>query len=232
LKSKWVVPLLITIYLGINLINQINFLNWDIDIYNDIIILLESIIALRVIIIIFVRFFNLNWNQNFCNWLTLELVWTLAPIIVLLFLGFPSLKILYFREVHRFSSILTLKIIGHQWYWEYNFPEYIVNLIRYPKILRNFIRRGERTTLVIPFNTKIRTLISASDVIHSWAIPSLGFKIDACPGRLNFFIIIVTRPGKHIGQCRELCGNYHSWIPIYVEFSSSRIFFEWISILK
>lgn len=149
---------------------------------------------------------------------------------MLIFLGIPSLKILYIIEIYNFSSYLSLKVLGHQWYWEYRFSEFILTLIRYPKKISRLVRIGESTLLCLPIKCKIRVLISSFDVIHSWSLPSIGLKIDACPGRLNFFIIIIVQPSKHVGQCRELCGSYHSWIPIFLEVTTLNLFFEWIKI--
>lgn len=212
------------------MINIINFYNWTVDSYNDLVIFIEVFIALTTLYLIGFCFINSHWIQTINHWTRLELIWTIFPAIILGFLGIPRLKILYFIEIFNFSRHLTVKVMGQQWYWDYSFPEFIVNLSSYPKALSSLFRIGERSFLCIPINCKIRILISSQDVLHSWSLPSIGLKIDACPGRLNFFTIIVARPGKHVGQCRELCGNYHSWIPIFLEATSIRLFFDWMKL--
>lgn len=208
----------------------LNFCTWYLYPFNDLVIYVEVIIAINAIIIILISFFRNFWFQPLGDWLSLEIFWTFLPILILVFLGFPSLKILYFREIFRFSRKLSLKVTGHQWYWEYNYLEIIFNLIRYPKIIRDFVRLGESSMICLPFNIKIRILLTSEDVIHSWAIPSLGFKIDACPGRLNFFMLLFITPLKRFGQCRELCGSYHRWMPIYLEVTSVTLFLDWVKI--
>lgn len=173
-----------------------------------------------------------KWFQNLKHWIFLELIWTITPVLILLLLGLPSIKILYRRELSNFSRSINIKVIGHQWYWEYSFPEFMVSFNSYPKMLINIFRLGERDVLIVPFKRRIRILLSSEDVIHAWAIPSANLKIDATPGRLNFMNLYFYLGGKHIGQCSELCGNYHSWIPIYLEVTSSGLFREWLKVIN
>lgn len=139
---------------------------------------------------------------------------------------------LYNIEIFNFSRNLALKVIGNQWYWEYSYPEFLIQVPRYPFQMSEHFRLGECDLLVLPFRVKVRALISSNDVLHSWALPSLGFKLDACPGRLNFIIFLTQLPGIHIGQCRELCGSLHSWMPIIVEFTSVALFIEWLKTVE
>jgi len=215
----------------LNILDQLNFLSWQLSRFNDLLLFTEIIISFIVLVFLVIRFNNKLWSQKLNHWRILEFIWTLLPVFVLMFLGYPSLKILYFTEAFNYSSSLSLKIIGHQWYWEYDFPEFIINLMRYPKIEAKNFRLAEREVLILPFNCNIRRMVTSQDVLHSWTLPSIGLKIDACPGRLNFFIIISKFPGAFIGQCSELCGVYHSWIPIFVEFNSFLLFHEWIKTL-
>nr|YP_918958.1 cytochrome c oxidase subunit II [Romanomermis nielseni]ABL73777.1 cytochrome c oxidase subunit II [Romanomermis nielseni] len=215
-------------YLGLNLLDQLNFLNWKIYLYNDMVIFIESIVAFMVFMFMITTSYSKNWTQGMGHWFALELIWTVAPVLVLLFLGLPSLKLLYLSEIYNFKSDFSLKITGHQWYWEYNFPEFNVSVLSFPKALSQLIRLGEANLLTLPFNSKIRAIISSSDVIHSWALPSMGFKMDAIPGRLNFYMMMFSIPGKFMGQCSELCGSYHSWMPIFIETTSMSLFFEWM----
>lgn len=166
---------------------------------------------------------NISWYAELSHWIVLELLWTLAPVVVLVFLGFPSLKALYTIENYSFNNI-SLKILGHQWYWEYSMPELRFRMDCYPRKEAILYRIGETDTLILPFMCKVRRLISSQDVIHSWCLPSLGFKLDACPGRLNYFMLNSLNCSFIIGQCSELCGAYHSWIPIKVEFTCATLF--------
>lgn len=174
--------------------------------------------------------FNKTWNTQFNHSIFLELLWTLLPIIALILLGFPSLKALYMSERFLSKNTLGLKVLGHQWYWEYRIPEFIINFNCYLSTRPLLYRFGETDLLVLPFSCLIRRLISSHDVLHSWCLPSLGFKIDACPGRLNYFIIRSSTPSSIIGQCSELCGAYHSWIPIQLEFTSVRLFTNYLKL--
>nr|YP_010350290.1 cytochrome c oxidase subunit II [Pyemotes zhonghuajia]UOK09674.1 cytochrome c oxidase subunit 2 [Pyemotes zhonghuajia] len=156
----------------------------------------------------FKRFFSENHE--------LEYFWTTLPAFILLFLAFPSLKILYMSEEYLQPS-LTIKAIGHQWYWSYEYSE--LNSMTFDSFIQNnnLIRLLDTSNhLIIPINTPIRMLITSEDVIHSWTIPSLGVKVDAIPGRINQLILHVNRPGILTGQCSEICGANHSFMPITI----------------
>lgn len=133
-----------------------------------------------------------------------------------MFLAFPSIKILYITE--EFSSpAITIKIIGHQWYWSYEYSE--LKNLNFDSFIEdsNLIRLLNTSNfIVIPKKTVIRAVISSEDVIHSWTIPSIGIKIDAIPGRINQIIIYSNRTGLFTGQCREICGTNHSFMPITI----------------
>lgn len=147
-----------------------------------------------------------------------ERVWTILPIIVLVFLVYPSIYLLYLIDERRVDFLCTLKVIGHQWYWSYKIDG-LINLD-----IDSFIDVDGAVRLidvdnrvVIPAQENIRALITSRDVLHSWALPSLGIKIDAIPGRLNQFVFIVIINSIIHGQCREICGINHSFIPIVLE---------------
>lgn len=135
---------------------------------------------------------------------------------MLLFLAFPSLQVLYMVE-EVLNSILRIKVIGHQWYWSY---EYENLRITFDSFINRTIYRllDVDKSLILPFWTQIRLLITSEDVIHSWTIPSLGVKIDANPGRLNSRSIFSFRGGWVYGQCSEICGVNHSFMPIKLDF--------------
>nr|YP_009484276.1 cytochrome c oxidase subunit II [Paratoxodera polyacantha]AVQ55076.1 cytochrome c oxidase subunit II [Paratoxodera polyacantha] len=166
----------------------------------------------------------------------LEILWTILPAIVLIFIALPSLQILYLIDENS-NPTLTLKTIGHQWYWSYEYSDFADMEFDSYMIPQNEINNGirllevdNRTTL--PMNTLTRILITSEDVIHSWTIPSIGVKADATPGRLNQATFWFNRPGVFYGQCSEICGANHSFMPIVVESMSINDFLTWISILS
>jgi cytochrome c oxidase subunit 2 len=147
-----------------------------------------------------------------------ERVWTVLPIIVLIFLVYPSIYLLYLIDERRVEFLCTLKVIGHQWYWRYKIDGLleldIDSYIDSESVVR-LIDVDNR--VIVPAQEQIRALITSRDVLHSWALPSLGLKIDAIPGRLNQFVFIVILNSVIHGQCREICGVNHSFIPIVLE---------------
>lgn len=156
----------------------------------------------------------------------IELFWTSLPIGLLVFIAIPSLKILYITD-EIISPSLTLKTTGHQWFWNYEYSE-IENLQFDSFIMNNEIPRLLQTNnhIILPNKTPVRVIVTSSDVIHSWTIPSLGVKADAIPGRLNQLFIIINRTGVLSGQCREICGTNHSFMPITISRISSNDFIK------
>lgn len=166
----------------------------------------------------------------------LETVWTIAPIAILLLIAFPSLYILYVIEEIS-SPSLTVKVIGHQWYWEYEyatswhssaFDSYIVRDAESSTLFYNL---DVDNRLVLPTLSNIQFLVTSVDVLHSFTVPSLGIKTDACPGRLNYLSTIVPFSGVYYGQCSEICGANHSFMPIVVEFVQMSNFLSYLSTL-
>lgn len=147
-----------------------------------------------------------------------ETVWTILPIVVLVFLVYPSIYLLYLIDERRVEFLCTLKVIGHQWYWSYKIDGVINLEIDSYLDADSYVRLIDvDNRVVVPAQEHIRALITSSDVLHSWALPSLGVKIDAIPGRLNQFVFIVILNSVVHGQCREICGVNHSFIPIVLE---------------
>nr|QLY89813.1 cytochrome c oxidase subunit II [Agapetus fuscipes] len=163
----------------------------------------------------------------------LELIWTILPGMVLLFLVFPSLRILYLLDELNSPSI-TLKAIGHQWYWNYEYSDFkAISFDSYmlpenEMNMNSFRLLDVDNRMIVPMKTQIRMIITASDVLHSWTVPSLGVKIDATPGRLNQSSIYLFRPGLFYGQCSEICGANHSFMPIVLESINSKMFISWV----
>ena len=161
-----------------------------------------------------------------------ETIWTILPAVTLVLLAIPSLRLLYLIDEINSPSI-TIKAIGHQWYWRYeysDFPNIQFDSYIMPTSELNI---GEYRLLevdnriVVPIQLEVRLLITSADVIHSWALPGIGIKIDAIPGRLNQLGFSVRRPGVYYGQCSEICGANHTFIPIAVEVVDTKSFIEW-----
>uniref|UniRef100_UPI0030017691 cytochrome c oxidase subunit II n=1 Tax=Pseudempusa pinnapavonis TaxID=1661850 RepID=UPI0030017691 len=163
----------------------------------------------------------------------LEILWTVLPAIVLIFIALPSLHILYLVD-ENLNPMLTLKTIGHQWYWSYEYSDFLNTEFDSYMIPQNeldlfnirLLEVDNRTAL--PMNTLTRILITSEDVIHSWTIPSIGVKADATPGRLNQSTFWFNRPGIFYGQCSEICGANHSFMPIVIESMYINNFMNWI----
>nr|QCI09250.1 cytochrome c oxidase subunit II [Aponsila sp. FS-2019] len=173
-------------------------------------------------------------NRYLLEGQTMELIWTMLPAITLMFIALPSLRLLYMIDEMN-NPIITLKIIGHQWYWSYEYSDF--KNIEFDSYMKpeNEIKMSEFRLLdvdnrtILPINSQTRVLITAADVLHSWAVPSLGIKIDAVPGRLNQGNININRPGLMYGQCSEICGANHSFMPIVVESVSMKNFIKWMN---
>jgi cytochrome c oxidase subunit 2 len=174
------------------------------------------------------HFANANISHKYFNHGTfIEVVWTVIPALILVSIAFPSFKLLYFSDEVIDPSI-TIKAIGRQWYWSYEYSDYSsdddspLSFDSY-MIPTDDLKEGELRLLevdnriVLPVNTHVRVITTAGDVIHSWAVPSLGIKSDAFPGRLNQSSFIIKREGVYYGQCSELCGVNHGFMPIVVE---------------
>ena len=163
----------------------------------------------------------------------IEIIWTVIPALILVVIALPSLRLLYLIDEVAEPS-LTLKAVGHQWYWSYEYSDFTNVEFDSYIIPENELPRGSFRLLevdnrvVLPYLSSIRILVRAADVLHSWTIPSLGVKADAIPGRLNQLNVIFNRPGIFYGQCSEICGANHSFIPIAVEAVNSSSFLNWI----
>lgn len=168
---------------------------------------------------------------------TLERIWGLVPLLILTFLSWPSIGLLYaIAELE--TPLVTLKCVGHQWYWEYEYSDF--GLVSYNSYMvpEEELKLGEPRMLtvdksvVLPFSVWCRVLTTSFDVIHSWAVPALGVKSDAVPGRLRERRIKVETPGVFWGQCSEICGALHRFIPIRVEIVRCEIFGKWINFME
>nr|NP_071687.1 cytochrome c oxidase subunit II [Chalinolobus tuberculatus]AAG37929.1 cytochrome c oxidase subunit II [Chalinolobus tuberculatus] len=163
-----------------------------------------------------------------------ETIWTILPAIILILIALPSLRILYMMDEINNPSV-TIKTMGHQWYWSYEYTDYEDLMFDSYMIPTSELSPGQLRLLevdnrvVLPAELTIRMLISSEDVLHSWAVPSLGLKTDAIPGRLNQTTLLSTRPGLYYGQCSEICGSNHSFMPIVLEMVPLKFFEKWSS---
>nr|WCH58155.1 cytochrome c oxidase subunit II [Scelimena sp. 1 JL-2023a] len=194
-----------------------------------------SIIMLITTLVAYMMMCMIHNKQSFLHMTSehfIETIWTTMPAIVLIFIALPSLHLLYLMDDSSEASI-TIKTIGRQWYWSYEysdffkieFDSFMMNL---PEEKASFRLLDVDNRTILPINTNIRILTSASDVLHSWTIPSLGVKLDATPGRLNQTTLSIKRPGLMFGQCSEICGINHSFMPITIEAVNTKSFIKWL----
>jgi len=168
----------------------------------------------------------------------LELVWTILPSVILIYIAIPSFVLLYAMD-EVVQPTLTLKVIGHQWYWSYEYTN--VTPTGYQEIAMDSnmvfddeLNKGELRLLqvdkafMLPVDTHINVIVTSHDVLHSWAVPSLGVKVDAVPGRLNQLSIFIKREGVYYGQCSELCGVNHGFMPIMIKALPFEIWDKWV----
>nr|ART65586.1 cytochrome c oxidase subunit II [Lamprigera yunnana] len=195
------------------------------------------LILVMIMIIVSYIFITMMMNKFINRFLLenqiIELIWTISPTITLIFIGLPSLKLLYLMDEMYLPS-LSIKSIGHQWYWSYELSDF--NNIEFDSYMIPFDKMNNYSfrlldvdnRLIMPFNSLIRMIITSSDVIHSWAIPSSGIKIDGTPGRLNQASLYMNQVGMFFGQCSEICGTNHSFMPIIIESISPKYFIKWV----
>lgn len=207
----------------------------------------HDLVFFLVLIVIFVSwllarcifFFNENTNkkaETFVHGTIVEIVWTITPAIILIIIAIPSFSLLYAMD-EVIDPILTVKVIGSQWYWSYEYSDTTEDSIFFDSymVLDEDLDKGQFRLLevdnrvVVPTNTHVRLIVTATDVLHSWAVPSLGVKLDACPGRLNQTAIFVKREGVFYGQCSEICGINHGFMPIAVEAVSLDDYINWFN---
>lgn len=177
--------------------------------------------------------FNKLINRFLLDGQAIEIIWTVLPALILIILALPSLRLLYLIDETTEPS-LTIKTLGHQWYWSYEYSDFNdISFDSYMVATDSLEENGFRllevdNRVVLPFLTEIRILVTAADVLHSWTVPSLGVKADAVPGRLNQLNLLFNRPGVFYGQCSEICGANHSFMPISVESIKPVDFLHWV----
>jgi cytochrome c oxidase subunit 2 len=208
-----------------------------VDSFHDLllwIITLITIFVLALLVYVMVRFRaskNPVPSKTSHNTL-IEVAWTVVPILILVVIAVPSFKLLYFGDKTKEAG-LTIKAIGKQWFWSYEYPDngnFTFDAIMVPE---NELKPGQPrlletdNTVVVPVDTNVRLLVTAADVIHAWAMPAFGVKKDAVPGRLNETWFRADREGLFYGQCSEICGAYHGYMPIKLQVVSKEAFAKW-----
>nr|QOL00831.1 cytochrome c oxidase subunit II [Nipponomeconema sinica] len=218
----------------LNLQNSASPLMEQLIFFHDHTLLILLMITVLVSYIMLTLFFNKYTHRYLLEGQTIEVIWTILPAITLIFIALPSLRLLYLLD-ESMDPIITVKTVGHQWYWSYEYTDFVnphefdSYMIPYNEMSNNGFRLldvDNRT--VLPLNTQVRMLVTAADVLHSWTIPAMGVKVDATPGRLNQTSFFINRPGLYNGQCSEICGTNHSFMPIVLESVNTKTFINWI----
>nr|YP_010582950.1 cytochrome c oxidase subunit II [Typhlocyba choui]UGN61396.1 cytochrome c oxidase subunit II [Typhlocyba choui] len=219
--------------------SELNFQNANSPVMEQLIMFHDHTMMIIIMITIMVGYMmSFIMTKSFSNRLQLEnqmieLIWTILPALMLLFIALPSIKILYLLE-ETTKPMLSIKTIGHQWYWSYEYSDFkSIEFDSYMKPSNDIENKEFRlmetdNKLVLPNNTQARILMTSYDVIHSWTIPVLGLKVDATPGRINQGNMNINRPGLFYGQCSEICGANHSFMPIMLETINMNMFMNWI----
>nr|QUE27109.1 cytochrome c oxidase subunit II [Scatoglyphus polytrematus] len=216
-------------WVGMGFQDSSSFVMGELSFLHDYVMMIMFLVVVVISYILIYLLINVKFYKFFSEGTFIETVWSLIPALLLVILVFPSMKVLYMMEDSK-SPVFTFKIIGHQWYWSYASPlynnySYLVNgslvsviekdsffdldsVSSFPRLL------GATADFFVPVNCVSRLLVSSTDVIHSFALPSLGLKVDAVPGRVNQLFMSPSRLGLFFGQCSEICGSNHSFMPI------------------
>lgn len=212
----------------------------EIESFHDILLVIITVITIFVLGLLLYVMWRFSEKRNptpskTTHNTTVEVAWTVVPVLILVYIAFKSFPLLYYTDVVP-EPDMTIKAVGHQWFWSYEYPDngnftfdsYMIadSDIDPSKGQLRLLETDNR--IVVPIDTTIKVLITAEDVIHAWAIPAFGVKEDAVPGRLNESWFKATKEGVYYGQCSELCGNGHAYMPIVVEVLSKAKFDEWV----
>ena len=213
-----------------------------IDGFHDLLLVIITVIMLLVtalLVYVVVRF-NEKANpvpSKTTHHTVLEVMWTVVPIMILVVIAIPSFRLLYYMDKTTTPG-MTLKVVGSQWYWSYVYPDH--GKIAFDSLIipDDQLKPGQLRLLevdnrvVVPVDTDIRVLLTSNSVLHSWAVPAFGVKIDTVPGRMSETWMRVTKPGVYYGQCSELCGINHGFMPIAVQAVSKAEFAKWVARAK
>lgn len=236
------------------------------ELARDLVAMDTLLLAIITVIVLFVtgllvyvvRTFAKEKNPNaqrFTHNATIEVIWTAVPVMILVAIAFPSLNLLY-KQIEIPEAEVTIKAIGNQWYWTYEYPDYEIDFdsvmvgggySSFDAVMASDRGRAEAeeygltrenwllltdTRIVVPVDTVVRVQTTANDVIHAWTVPSFGVKIDAIPGRLNELWFEAEQTGIYYGQCSELCGTNHAYMPIMVEVVTREAFDAWVEEMR
>lgn len=213
------------------------------DFYDLLFVIIVAIAAFVLALLVYVMVrFNAKRNpvpSKTSHNTFLEMAWTAIPVVILVVIAIPSFRLLYFQKtVSEAEMEMTVKVIGYQWYWSYEYPDHGDIAFDSFIVEEEDLEPGQLRLLevdnrvVLPVDTNIRLLVTAEDVLHSWAVPAFGIKIDAVPGRLNETWVRIEREGVYYGQCSELCGVRHGYMPVAVEAVSKDAFASWVERAK
>jgi len=205
--------------------------------FNDFLLIIMagiSLLVLGLMLYVMIRFRagrNPSPSKTTHNTLV-EVVWTVLPILILIVIAVPSFRLLYFQRVLP-EAEMTVKAVGYQWYWGYEYPDH--GDFAFDSYMLDDANRGDQprllatdTAMVVPVDTTIRVVVTGADVLHSWAMPAFGLKMDAVPGRLNEVWFKAEKTGTFYGQCSEICGIRHACMPIRVEVVEREVFDRWV----
>ncbi len=213
------------------------------DFHNLLLFIITGITAIVFILLFYVMIrYNKRANpepKKFTHNTLVEVIWTAIPLLILIVIVVPSFKVLFFMD-RTTEPEMTIKVTGYQWYWGYEYPDHDgINFLSYMIPDEDIDEsKGERrllatdTRVVLPVDTNIQILVTAADVLHSWAVPAFGIKRDAVPGRVNETWVNITEPGIYYGQCSEICGTGHAYMPIMIEAVEKDEFDAWIEEAK
>ena len=207
-------------------------------------LLLYIIFAITAFVMVLLAYVMLRFNakanptpSKTTHNVMIEVIWTAIPVLILIVIAIPSFKLLYYQGSVP-ETEMSLKVTGHQWYWSYEYPDHGEISFESYMIPDDEIKEGQVRLLdvdnpvVLPINTKIKILVTSADVLHAWAIPAFGFKMDTVPGRLSEGWIYIDKAGTYYGQCSELCGVNHGFMPITVKAVTKEEFKAWVKKAK
>lgn len=206
--------------------------------FHDLLLVIITLITVFVLVLLLYAMYRFSEKRNptpsrTTHHTLLEVAWTTIPVIILVVIAIPSFRLLYFAD-RTVDAEMTLKAIGRQWYWSYEYPDHGNFTFDATMIPEEDLEDGQPRLLatdnmvVLPVDTKIRLLITASDVLHSFAMPPMGLKLDAVPGQVNETWVEITREGTYYGQCSEICGTGHAYMPIAIKAVSKDEFARWV----
>nr|YP_010463771.1 cytochrome c oxidase subunit II [Spelaeomysis bottazzii]UUL70720.1 cytochrome c oxidase subunit II [Spelaeomysis bottazzii] len=210
-----------------------DFAGWvmeELGFLHDHVVVLMSTVLVLVLMVMVMVFFTKGLDIGLVQNHSLEFIWSVMPAVVLVMIAVPSLRVLYLMDEVEWPS-MTVKVVGQQWFWRYEYTDFKdleFDSYMLPETESDFRLLDVDNRVILPYKMAVRMLITSYDVIHSWALPSIGVKVDAVPGRLNSVCVHFARIGVFFGQCSEICGANHSFMPIVIEVVHLRNLYDWM----